>query len=309
MAEPALFRCRSIRGAAGDGPHVLITAGVHGDELEPMAAVRRLVSLLAPESVKGLVTLVPVVNESAYARNARAGDDGLDLARTCPGSPSGSVTQRVAAELSELIRGCDYYVDLHTGGVLFRLCPLSGYMLVDDADVLAAQRRMAAAFGLPVVWGTSAKHDGRSLSVARDARIPAIYGEYGGGGAFEPHVVQGYVDGCLRLLASLGVYHGVPPPAASAAPVVIEDDRDRSGHLQTQHPAPAAGFFEPAVELGSEVDRRQALGRVVGPLGEVLADVPAGEAGLVVMLRAWRRVNAGDALAALACGKRTRGVA
>jgi predicted deacylase len=143
------------------GPRLLITGGVHGDEFEPMAAIRHLAKLFAqaPSDVadfRGTVTLIPVVNESAFLRGHRCGDDGLDLARTCPGRSDGSVTEQTAWALSEAIRGADYYIDLHTGGTELGVFPLSGYMLHKDTNILEIQRRMARAFNLPVVWGTSA---------------------------------------------------------------------------------------------------------------------------------------------------------
>src|SRR6185436_13956593 len=101
------------------GPHLLITGGVHGNEFEPMAAARRLIRLIDPSELRGRVTLVPVVNESAFERGERTADDGLDLARTCPGRADGSITERIAHALSELIRTADYYTDLHSGGTEF----------------------------------------------------------------------------------------------------------------------------------------------------------------------------------------------
>src|SRR5947199_10536060 len=83
----------------GEGLHILITGGVHGDEFEPMAAIRRLMRELRPEQLRGRVTLVPVVNEPAFRRGDRTADDGLDLARTCPGRPDGSVTEQIAFAL------------------------------------------------------------------------------------------------------------------------------------------------------------------------------------------------------------------
>src|SRR3954452_23007149 len=82
-----------------DGPHVLITGGVHGDEFEPMAAVRRLADALRGRELRGRVTLGPVVNEPAFRLGLRSGDDGLDLARVCPGRPDGSITEQVAHAL------------------------------------------------------------------------------------------------------------------------------------------------------------------------------------------------------------------
>ena len=77
------------------GPRLLITGGVHGDEFEAMAAVRRLIRHFdghdsAPRLKTGTLTLVPVVNEAAFLRGTRTADDELDLARTCPGDPNGN---------------------------------------------------------------------------------------------------------------------------------------------------------------------------------------------------------------------------
>src|SRR5262249_16161501 len=150
----------------------------------------------------GRVTLVPVVNEAAYLRGHRMAEDELDLARVCPGKADGSVTERTAFALSELIRSADFYIDLHTGGTTLCVFPLAGYTLHSDARVLDAQRRMAHAFNLPVVWGTPYL-PGRSLSIAHDSGVPAIYTEYLGGGRCEAAGIDAYVRGCINVMTEL----------------------------------------------------------------------------------------------------------
>jgi predicted deacylase len=277
------------------GPHVLITGGVHGDEFEPMAAVRRLMRLLPPEKLRGRVTLVPVVNEAAFRLGQRCAEDGLDLARTCPGRIDGSITERTAHALSALIRTADFYIDLHTGGTRLRVLPLVGYSLHRDPAVLAAQRRMARAFGLPIIWGTDPNLDGRSLSVARDAGVPAIYAEYHGGGGCDPAGVTAYVRGCLGVLAELGLIEPAPP-AARPDPLVVEDERPDSGHMQANHPAPCEGFFEPAVALGQQVRAGDLLGTVTDRLGDHVEPVRAAHTGLVLVLHTFARVETGEGL-------------
>jgi predicted deacylase len=289
---------RTLRGAR-DGPRLLITGGVHGDEYEPMEAIRRLMSEIDTAKLAGQVTLVPVVNEPAFEARSRTAGDGLDLARVCPGKADGSITERIAFALSEMIRCANFYIDLHTGGSALELYPLAGYMLHSDKKICDVQRRMACAFNLPLVWGTSAKADGRSLSVARDADVPAIYAEYGGGGICMERGVADYVAGAMNVMRELGMIHGAA--ASSRVIDIIEDPRDRSGHLQIQHPAPADGFFSPAVNLGEQVKPNQIIGSVVDVLGDKKHPVAAAEDGLVVMLRANRYVQRGDALMALAC--------
>jgi predicted deacylase len=276
-------------------PRLLITAGVHGDEYEPMAALDTLRHRLPAMQIHGTVTLVPVVNAAAFERGDRVAEDGLDLARVCPGTLDGSITQRVAHALSQLIRNADYYVDLHSGGRALKLMPLAGYMLHPDASVLASQRRMARAFNLTLIWGTSPALQGRSLSVARDAGVPAIYVEHGGGGGFDASAVEELVHGCLSVMAQLQIISGNSAPGR--VKYTIEDPRPSSGHLQMNYPAPMAGLFQPRQLLGENVRAGQTLGCLHDVITGHCHNVLATEGGLVVMLRAWPRVRTGDALA------------
>ncbi len=278
------------------GPHLLITGGVHGDEFEPMAAVRQLAGELRPEDIRGRVTLVPVVNEPAFRLGQRGAEDGLDLARTCPGRADGSVTERIAFELSRLIRTADLYIDLHTGGTRLMVQPLTGYVMHPDPAVLEQQRRMARAFGLPIIWGSDPNLPGRSLSIARQANIPAIYAEYLGGGRFDPAGVAAYVRGCRGVMAELGMLQGEANKQV-AEPLVVEDDRPGAGHMQVNHPAPCEGFFEPAVALGQKVNAGDSLGTICDPLGKKIADIRSRYAGLVIVLHTFPRVEAGISVA------------
>lgn len=277
------------------GPHLLITGGVHGDEFEPMAAARRLLTKLQPSELYGRVTVVPVVNEAAFRRGQRTAEDGLDLARTCPGRADGSITERVAHALTELIRSADYYIDLHTGGTRLRVLPLTGYTLHPNASVLETQRRMARAFGLPVIWGTDPNLQGRSLSVARDSNVPAIYAEYHGGGGCDSAGIAAYVQGCLNVLVELGMITGAVP-SPGTPPLVVEDSRPSSGHMQINLPAPFEGFFEPAVDLGQRVAAGEHFGTVVDALGDRRETVHAPHAGIVLVLHTFARVDAGESL-------------
>lgn len=285
-----------IRGQSS-GPRLLIVAGVHGDEYEPMVAVRALASDLTGKLLLGTVTLVPIVNQPAYSLGARTADDQRDLARTCPGDSNGTITQRIAAELSLLIRSADYFVDLHTGGMRLKLLPLSGYMLHTDPAVLDKQRAMAEAFNLPIIWGTTPQLEGRSLSVARDANVPAIYAEHGGGTGFDPTAVEDYRRGCLNVMRSLGIIESAP--LASAVVHRVEDGRPESGHLQICHPAPVDGVFMASVDLGQRVQQHEQIGRVFDPVGNDTVPVLAALNGIVLMLHVAPRVQKGTGLAVI----------
>ena len=275
------------------GPRVLITGGVHGDEFEPMAAIRRLAREIPAEKLRGSVMLVSVVNEPAFRLGQRTAEDGRDLARTCPGRVDGSVTEQIAAALSELIRAADYYIDLHTGGTRLVVSPLVGYTLHRDPAVLAAQRRMARAFLLPIIWGTDPNLNGRSLSVARDAGVPAIYAEYLGGGTCAPEGIAAYVRGCQNVLVDLEMLEG-PANVMDQGVICVEDDRAGAGHMQVNHQVPYGGFFEPAVKLGQQVLAGDLLGTVCDVWGENISEIRAKYDGLVIVLHTFPRVNSGD---------------
>ncbi|MFN0197738.1 MAG: succinylglutamate desuccinylase/aspartoacylase family protein [Planctomycetaceae bacterium] len=279
------------------GPHLLITGGVHGDEWEPMVAARRLIPLFTQALQSGKVTIAPVVNQAAFARGWRTAEDDVDLARVCPGNPEGTITHRTAVALTALIHSADFYIDLHTAGTRLSMLSMSGYCLHRDPNILDAQRRMARAFNLPIVWGTSPNLHGRSLSVARDANVPAIYTELGGGGMCCPQGTEDYVNGCLNVAAELGLIE--PRSPANRVQYIVEDDRDQSGHLQIQHPAPTAGYFEAAVKLGDVVKQGERLGTIFDALGQSPQDVPSLDEGLVLMLRCCPSVHEGDALCCL----------
>ncbi|GDY07350.1 MAG: succinylglutamate desuccinylase [Planctomycetota bacterium] len=277
------------------GPHLLITAGVHGDEFEPMAAVRRLITEIDPRALRGKLTLVPVVNESAFRLGRRTGEDGKDLARTCPGRADGSLTEQVAFALSQLIRSADFYIDLHTGGTAYTVLPLSGYTLHSDPNVLAAQRRMAQVFGLDVVWGTDPNLNGRSLSVARDANVPAIYCEYLGGGRCDPAGIDAYVCGCRNVMIELGLLNG--SPNIPRPPQIVEDHRPGAGHMQINHPSPRDGYFEPTVTLGQRVRVGDLIGTVCDVLGQRVERIESRYTGVVIVLQTFPTVSAGASVA------------
>ncbi len=281
------------------GPHLLITAGVHGDEYEPMEACRRLYDQLKDrsEELHGTITLIPVVNRPAFIAASRTGPDGMDLARVCPGSASGSTTEQIAHALSILIANVDYYVDLHNGGSQYSIHPFTGYVLHADPGIRQKQRDLARAFGLPIVWGTDPSLSGRTLSVARDRGIPSIYVELGGGGAYDPAMTNLAVTGCMNIVAHLQIL--VKPKLETQIRYHLEDFRYHSGHLQRLLPSPAEGFFIPCVHFEDRVKKGEVIGHIRNDLGTDRTSVEADLDGIIFILRKIPSVKIGDSLGAI----------
>lgn len=279
-----------------EGPKVLFIAGVHGDEYEPMLAATELVNNLKGKLKKGVVTIVPIVNTSAASIDHRLGEDGLDLARICPGKMDGSSSEHAAFLVSELIRKADMLIDMHTGGKLFNIFPLAGYLLHSNSKILEKQQAMAEAFNLPVIWGTDASPNGRTLSVARDENIPAIYVEFGGGSKVRMEVVSAYVNGCINILESFGMINGDLNKRIKNLQYWVEDYTPNKGHLQVKMPAPIEGIFIPAISVGDIVEEGQIWGEIVNIRESIKQVVFADEKGLALFLRDSPYVRKGDSL-------------
>lgn len=283
-----------IRSAEA-GPRVLVLAGVHGDEYEPMIAASQLKSQIGSDLNRGSLTIIPIVNKSAFSIGARCGEDGLDLARNCPGDPEGSITLQHAASVAEHIKNADYLIDMHTGGQLFDLYPLAGYMLHENETVLEKQRQMAKAFGLPLIWGTDPLPEGRTLSIARDHHIPAIYVEFGGPGPIRNEVVSAYIQGCLNILSDLRMLDR-ESTCDSEAKYFVEDNTAGAGYLQGKMASPLDGIFEASVSVGEHIKNGDRWGIVYDAETLTAQDIFADTDGLVLFVRAIPRVKQGDSL-------------
>jgi predicted deacylase len=122
--------------------------------------------------------------------------------------------------------------------------------------------------------------------------VPAIYTEITGEGRCRPADVQRYLEGVQRLLAYLG---STGDRLEAREPVwLVEDDTPQAGFLQVQNRAAVGGFFLPEVEIMQRVEKGQALGSICDAVGVVRQRVAAPHAGLVVFLRTFPRVLAGE---------------
>jgi predicted deacylase len=156
------------------------------------------------------------------------------------------------------------------------------------------QRRMAKAFNLPLIWGSDPNLNGRTLSVARDHNIPAIYAEWKGGGGCQAQGVQDYVDGCLNVMGELQMIDRKSPE--SKIKKVVEEDFTGAGLLTGDYLSPVDGLFESAVSLWDDVEAGTFIGIVSDISGKNIAQIKSTQAGKVICLRVFARVWKGDSL-------------
>ena len=285
--------------AKNAGPHILLIAGVHGDEYEPVLTALELINELPQLLISGSVTVVPIVNVTAYQMGNRCGEDNLDLARICPGRPEGSASERNAFEVSKLIRQADYLIDMHTGGLALDIYPMAGFMLHPFPAILQKQRELALAFNTPVIWGTDYRPEGRTLSVARDANIPAVYLEFGGGSGMRREVIKKYKEGFLNVLNYLNMAAGKAVFISPGKRFWVEDSRPDSGYFQGKMPALSEGIFVGEKTPGDQVKKGELYGKIVEPFTGKSTSILADMEGMVLSTRVSVYVKEGEALGSI----------
>jgi len=244
-------------------PGVAAFGGTHGNEWEGQIAVKRLCRELQPEEMSGRVILMPQLSESACAANQRVSPlDHVNMNRAFPGNPRGTISNRIA----HFVKSCVFprvrvVVDLHAGGHEggFALC--TSFHPVPDAAQRAEIAAAAALFDTPFMLIYSSQMASGLLTdeAEADGKI-AIGGEFGFGEAVSRTGVLHAFEGVRNVLRHYGLLPGEVvkiDPRRASPPRLVE-----AANLEDYIPCPRAGIWEPAVDLGDEVDKGQLLGRL-----------------------------------------------
>ena len=240
-------------------------AGVHGCEYAPMAALRVWARDLAARELRGRVVAIPVLNLPAFRARSPfvVPEDGKNLNRCFPGTPSGSLAERLAHDtFTKIIKGSDALIDMHAGDLVEALEP---FALYDAGPAEAQARDLAGAYGLGYVIrqepGPDRAVGGTTSAAAAGIGIPAIIAEAGGCGLVEGAAVAAHLRGLNRALALLGMSgdpagppDGKPPDGNGPPPSYLR----RFLWLRGQH----EGWWEPSGQVGDAVTEGQALGTV-----------------------------------------------
>lgn len=266
------------------GPILLVCAAIHGDELNGIEIVRRVINSHWISKLRGTLIAVPIVNVLGIIQRSRYLPDRRDLNRCFPGSDSGSLGARVAnLFVQEVLSKCHYAIDLHTGAIHRDNLPQVRVHL-DNAK--AAD--MAHAFGVPVIIDAPIR-DGSLRGAGDDLGIPIITYEGGEALRFDEPAIEAGVDGVRNVMLHLNMLPPRKRPKKSFDSFVAKS----SNWVR----APAGGLFRTKIQLGNTVEKNDVLGVISGPLGggddmPVLA--PFG--GIVIGITHLPLVNEGEAL-------------
>jgi predicted deacylase len=272
-----------------EGPTLWLSAAIHGDEINGVEIIRRILEQLSPRNLNGSLIAVPVVNIFGFIGQSRYLPDRRDLNRSFPGSSRGSLASILAhLFMNEVVAHCTHGIDLHTAAIHRCNLPQIRANLDDEAT-----RACAEAFGAPLMIH-SATRDGSLRQAVAQKGIPVLLYEAGEALRFDDQAIDTGVAGVLRVMAHLGMIklaepHAVEPSTEIRATRWLRASRGGLLHLK--------------VTLGQSVSKKECVGIIRDAFGDKSVKVVAPHDGIVVGHAQNPVVHRGDAIVHIASKK------
>ncbi len=266
------------------GPTVLITAGIHGDEVNGVEIVRQIIAKGINKPKKGTIICIPVINVFGFIHMDREFPDGRDLNRVFPGGKGGSLASRVAHKLiTEIVPHADLILDFHTGGA--RRFNASQIRIAKNEPVLD---ELAQVFGAPFIFYS--KNINKSFrNSCYKLGIPILLFEGGKSFNIDNTITNTGVNGIKRVLDHLGVLNSkfkVSKPKKSC--ITITDSK----WVRANH----SGMFKADIAINSEVKKGDVLGHITDPYGSFNHFVKAPNNGFIFNVNQSPIIYQGDAI-------------
>ena len=272
-----------IRGKK-PGPRLFVSAAIHGDELNGVEIIRRLLKLPTLKRLHGDLILVPMVNVYGIIHHSRYLPDRRDLNRSFPGSHKGSLAARLAyLFMTEIVAKCTHGIDLHTGAIHRSNLPQIRANL-DDAETLL----LAESFNVPVLLNSNLR-DGSLREAAERFGIPMLLYEAGEALRFDEHSIRAGLQGILRVMQHLGMLSARKTRKLAATEPFIA----RSSQWVR---APGSGIFRVAKYLGEKIKQNDILGIISDPVSNIELPVISPCSGLIIGRSELPLVHEGEAI-------------
>jgi predicted deacylase len=248
---PMTMPVHVVRGKE-DGPRVFVSAAIHGDEINGVEIIRRLLKLHALKRLKGTLIAVPIVNVHGFIHHTRYLPDRRDLNRSFPGSDKGSLAARLAhLFMTEIVSNCTHGIDIHTGAIHRSNLPQIRANL-DDPET----DRLARAFGAPVLLNADLR-DGSLRQIAAEKGIHMLLYEAGEALRFDEMSIRAGLSGIVEVLRALEMLPKKRNPVQQTEPVVARSS--------TWVRAPQSGIVRLITPLGGRVRKGESIAIIADP--------------------------------------------
>lgn len=282
------------------GPTLFVSAAIHGDELNGIEIIRRLISRNTLKVLQGTLIAVPVVNVHGVLNRSRYMPDRRDLNRSFPGSPKGALAGRVAdLFLNEVVHHCDYGIDLHTGAIHRSNLPQIRADLTDPETLTLAQ-----VFAAPVALNANLRDGSLRQTAAEQGKKILLY-EGGEALRFDEFSIRAGLKGVLNVLEALRM---VRPRRNASERTQKQVQEPFIAHHSVWVRAPSSGIVRDLKKLGDYVEAGQPLADIGSPLGTLVDTVKASHTGVIVGKQNIPLVQEGDAMYHIACFDEPRAI-
>ena len=265
------------------GPVLLVSAAIHGDEINGVEIIRRLLVNKSIDRIKGTLIAIPVVNVYGFVSKSRYLPDRRDLNRSFPGSENGSMASRLANVLmTQILPHTTHIIDLHTGAVNRENLPQIRAKLLDNPEL----ETLAKAFGVPVILNAEFLQNS-FRAAAFDKGIGVLLYEAGEALRFDEVSIRAGVRGVLQVMIELGMRPRSKRPREVESMVANTSRWVRAAQ---------SGILRALVAIGTKVQEGDLLAYINNPLGENNEELTSPIAGIVIGKTNLPLVFAGEAL-------------
>lgn len=271
----------TVARSTAPGPVLLLSGGLHGDEINGIEIVRRMIEkgLHIPE--KGTVICIPIINIYGFIHFSRYVPDGKDVNRTFPGNKNGSLASRVSHYLmKEIIPKIDYGIDFHTGGADRTNYPQIRCMMND-----AMNKELAGAFHAPFTIHSKFRPKSFRHAAAKLGKKILVY-EGGESSRFDEYAIEEGINGTLRVMNHLGM--------TSLGEKAKYENKfiQKSTWIRSRF----SGLLQSSVKTGEKVEKNQILGYITDPFGDFKQPIKSPMNGFVIGLNNDPILHQGDAV-------------
>lgn len=269
-----------IERSKKDGPTLLLTAGIHGDEVNGVEIVRQIIAQGINKTEFGTVICIPLVNVFGFLNGTRAFPDGRDLNRVFPGSKSGSLASRFAHHLlNAIIPNVDYVLDFHTGGA--QRFNITQIRINQDKETLAIAKKM----NIPFILLSENRKDTFRESCVKMGKMVFLF--EGGKAMFLDKVVtQKGINTTKSLLNELKL--NTSSEIEEITPIIISKSKWAR--------ASKSGMYRSYATNGAQIKKGEILGTITDPFGQFEINIKAPCNGHLICANHAPMVNQGDAI-------------
>lgn len=250
------------------GPTVGITAALHGNELNGISTIFKLIKEINPEELRGTLVMVPISNVPGYLLNQRVFIDNVDLNRIMPGKPEGSTSNLYAYHFChKIVAKFDYLLDLHTAS--------HGRVnsLYIRADLQNEECRTLAFLQNPQIIVKKYDEEGTLRGWASDRGIPGITIEIGNPNAFQHSLIDETLEGIINTLTHLKMLDGEVKDMVTDATVC-----EHSYWIYSNR----GGIVDVIPQLADRIEEGQTIAYVYDVFGQVKEEIKADRSGIVI---------------------------